>query len=316
MNKIFFKKFIFLMVLFIGLLFSYKVLALEVELPPLNYHPQVPEIFGSEIKVEGTTLSKSIAAVYKYGVSLGIILAVIMIMFGGFTWLTAAGAPDKINNAKGYIGSALIGLVVLLYSYFLLANINPALVEIKDLQIKGIEKVKVGCDWFKEKPVGYSLDDDVYCGEKPKGDKYNEYECYCTGGGPAFCGSGYEEVEMAECEKDSKDNPKCKTIKRGYDEKICCCSLCNSANKCEDYTTQTECWGDMCGFCLKGKDCSCEVKDGVCVTIKEENCKGIDDCSDYTKEESCKADPCNFDYNEDENPCVWDAKNKQCVKFL
>ncbi|MCD6407073.1 IPT/TIG domain-containing protein, partial [Candidatus Aerophobetes bacterium] len=48
--------------------------------------------------------------------SLGIV-AVVLIIYAGFTWITAGGVPEKINKAKKIIIGAVIGLVIIVSSY-------------------------------------------------------------------------------------------------------------------------------------------------------------------------------------------------------
>lgn len=45
------------------------------------------------------------------------LIAVIIIMYGGFVWMTANGAPDKIDLARRILKSAVIGLGIILFSY-------------------------------------------------------------------------------------------------------------------------------------------------------------------------------------------------------
>lgn len=44
-------------------------------------------------------------------------LALAMFIYGGFTWLTSAGSPDKIKKGKDILIWAVIGLVVIFASY-------------------------------------------------------------------------------------------------------------------------------------------------------------------------------------------------------
>jgi len=46
-------------------------------------------------------------------------LALAMFVFGGFTWLTSGGSPDKIKKGKDILMWAVIGLVVIFTSYTL-----------------------------------------------------------------------------------------------------------------------------------------------------------------------------------------------------
>jgi len=55
------------------------------------------------------------------GAALGIVgsLALLMFIYGGFTWMTSAGSPDKITKGKGIMVWAAIGLAVIFSSYAL-----------------------------------------------------------------------------------------------------------------------------------------------------------------------------------------------------
>ena len=46
-----------------------------------------------------------------------IFLAVIIILAGGFMWMTAAGNEDKVATAKKLMAAGVIGLVVVLASF-------------------------------------------------------------------------------------------------------------------------------------------------------------------------------------------------------
>lgn len=49
------------------------------------------------------------------------LVAVIMILWGGITWMTSAGNEDKVRKAKDILRAAVIGLVVVLLSWALVA---------------------------------------------------------------------------------------------------------------------------------------------------------------------------------------------------
>lgn len=82
-----------------------------------------------------------IGALYKYGVGLAAVLSTIMIMVGGFLWLTSAGSPDRVGKAKEFITSALTGLVLALFSFMILYTVNPEIVKLKPLGVKEIAEV-------------------------------------------------------------------------------------------------------------------------------------------------------------------------------
>jgi len=45
------------------------------------------------------------------------IIAIIIILYGGFVWLTSAGNEEKVGQAKKIITSGIIGLVIIFISY-------------------------------------------------------------------------------------------------------------------------------------------------------------------------------------------------------
>ena len=55
------------------------------------------------------------------------IIAVVIILLGGFRWMTAAGNEDKVAEAKRIIGAGVIGLVIVLTSFGLAQFILNAL---------------------------------------------------------------------------------------------------------------------------------------------------------------------------------------------
>lgn len=89
--------------------------------------------------VDENLLPNYIKAFYTYFLSVVGVLAVFMLIFGGFRWITAAGNTGKIQAAKETIQSALIGLVLAFTSFLLLNTINPALTT---LRIPGVEEIK------------------------------------------------------------------------------------------------------------------------------------------------------------------------------
>lgn len=54
------------------------------------------------------------------------IVAVIMVIYGGITYVTAAGKDEQIGNAKKIIMYALIGIVIILLSFALVNTILGA----------------------------------------------------------------------------------------------------------------------------------------------------------------------------------------------
>lgn len=110
---------------------------------PVKFKPQVGipgSMFktGTEVAITPSTVGEYIKAIYTFGVYAAVILAVVVLMAGGYFWLTSAGSVERVTRARTFIGGAISGFVLLLVSYTLLATINPNLVQFEPLDIKSI----------------------------------------------------------------------------------------------------------------------------------------------------------------------------------
>lgn len=79
------------------------------------------------IKAESlpTTIGNIIGIILSF---LGVIFLILMI-YGGFTWMTARGNEQQITKAKGIIFNAMIGLVVVLAAYAITAYFGSEIVD-------------------------------------------------------------------------------------------------------------------------------------------------------------------------------------------
>lgn len=90
-----------------------------------------------------TLLARYVAAFYTWGLSIVGVLAVLMLMAGGLTWLTSAGDSGKIGNAKKMISGSLFGTLLLVGAYFFLNTINPDIAKLPALEMAAIKNISV-----------------------------------------------------------------------------------------------------------------------------------------------------------------------------
>ncbi len=57
------------------------------------------------------------------------IIAIIIILYGGFVWLTSAGNEEKVGQAKKIITAGIIGLVIIFISYAIATFVITSLIE-------------------------------------------------------------------------------------------------------------------------------------------------------------------------------------------
>lgn len=88
-------------------------------------------------KATFTYLPQYISAVSNYAFSIVLVVAAVMIVYGGFLYLLG-GTIQSINRGREVINEALIGLVLLMSAYVLLRTVNPATVENIPIQIQTV----------------------------------------------------------------------------------------------------------------------------------------------------------------------------------
>lgn len=62
-------------------------------------------------------LSDIVGQIVQIVLSLLGLIAVVLILIGGFQWMTSGGNEDKIKGAKKLMGAALIGLIIVILAY-------------------------------------------------------------------------------------------------------------------------------------------------------------------------------------------------------
>lgn len=78
-----------------------------------------------------------ILSIYKFGIWAIGIAALLMIMIGGFMYITSAGNNASMEKARGIITDAIIGILMALTAWLLLYIINPELVKMKTISLSG-----------------------------------------------------------------------------------------------------------------------------------------------------------------------------------
>ena len=84
--------------------------------------------FGTSTGLSTRDVRDVVGRIINVAMGLLGIVAVVIILAGGFIWMTAGGAEDKIEKAKGLIFSGVIGLAIILTSYALAQFVIRSLV--------------------------------------------------------------------------------------------------------------------------------------------------------------------------------------------
>jgi len=59
-------------------------------------------------------LREAVMSIVNVALTFLAVIAILIILYGGFVWMTAAGSEDKVSQAKNIIIAGVIGLVIIL----------------------------------------------------------------------------------------------------------------------------------------------------------------------------------------------------------
>lgn len=105
--------------------------ALEIQ------YPEITTIDNQKITItDESTPDQYVVYMFYVLVSLGAIIAFIVLVMAGFNFLNSGGAPTKISSARNQALGAFVGLIVLFSCHLILNTVNKSLV---NTPIKAIE---------------------------------------------------------------------------------------------------------------------------------------------------------------------------------
>lgn len=268
MKKFFFGFFVSLIFFLLINLFFFvyvKAYTLQVPLPQLT-----------SIEPGSSALAVYIGNIYKFACAVAGILAVVMIVLGGYRYIFSAGNQKSIGEAKGMISSALLGLVLVFCSYLLLRTLNPALVSLK----MNIPNVTTGALNLKLNEKGLTCPPGAeIVGTGTTEEKALEScESWCTGKGiqtlplpKAGNGTGWCCGCKGGCDKESLEKNKL--------GKMDCITYCRNKFGPQATGGFTNSYPEEC--CK----CSTPNKEGdktACKNMPAKNIKKTSDCSQYS----------------------------------
>ncbi len=73
--------------------------------------------FANQAGLSSGNLTSTIASIIKTIIGFLGIVAVVIILWGGFEWMTGGGNPEKVKQAKTRIIQGIIGLVIVIAAF-------------------------------------------------------------------------------------------------------------------------------------------------------------------------------------------------------
>ena len=88
----------------------------------------LPGEIGAEIGTGTTDIRITIARIIRVGLGLLGTIALMLILYAGFTWMTAAGDESKVQRAKKILSGAVIGLAIIMSAFAIVSYVLSALI--------------------------------------------------------------------------------------------------------------------------------------------------------------------------------------------
>ncbi len=73
--------------------------------------------YGTTLGLGTADLVAAVIRIIQYILAILGLIAVVMILLGGFRWMTAAGNEEKVASAKKILSAAIIGLVIIILAW-------------------------------------------------------------------------------------------------------------------------------------------------------------------------------------------------------
>ncbi len=87
-----------------------------------------PEVSGARPENVTYSLPEYVKYVFNFALAMSGVVVFIVLIYSGIKYMTSAGRPDKKRDARNSITAAILGLLLLTFSYLILTTINPQLV--------------------------------------------------------------------------------------------------------------------------------------------------------------------------------------------
>ncbi|MBP6945033.1 hypothetical protein KBD61_04155 [Patescibacteria group bacterium] len=235
----------------------------QVNAPAAANRDAVPLTLSQPI--DGVTvvsdLGGYIALVYRYVIGLAGTAAVIMIVYGGFRYLLGS-AMDDVSAGKTIIQDAIIGLLLVLGSYFILSTVNPNTLSLKLPNIQPITPKAV--------PLAAPTVITNACGNPVQEARVRRVGAGRSGVVAKGQPCAYDqECQSGICFMHTQTEGVCSDLSEGQRCKCTgsCCEVMTTPNEVSTYLGDTNNRGSGLGVCQNGTVCQFQQDDWKCVAL-------------------------------------------------
>lgn len=81
------------------------------------------DISAALCKITGDNAGVIIRNIVVFIIVIAVIIAIIYLLYGGIKWVTSGGDKEKVESARNHITAAIVGLIIVFLSIFLVSVI-------------------------------------------------------------------------------------------------------------------------------------------------------------------------------------------------
>jgi hypothetical protein len=90
---------------------------------PTVVFAQCPPGYENLCKVGPDTNPNLFANIVQYLIIIGVVVSIIFIVWGGIKWTTSGGDKEKVQQARGTITAAIVGLIIALLAFAIVSYV-------------------------------------------------------------------------------------------------------------------------------------------------------------------------------------------------
>lgn len=91
---------------------------------------------GMEGCIDQVTLASFVNTLFEFAIAAIVLIGVILVVVGGYIYMTAGGDASRVSMAKSIIGGALLGIAIALASVVVLKFISPQFTNLEEPPLK------------------------------------------------------------------------------------------------------------------------------------------------------------------------------------
>jgi len=262
-----------------------------------------------------SSLTDLVKYFYEWGLAIGGVLAFVSLIFGGVLYLSSAGKPEGVKEARDRISSAILGLILLFGCWLILNTINPDLTTFSSepVNLSLIPSYECDTDLDCQKVYGINIECIESVKGAVKGDGNPQGMCFQKKAVEDVYfphAVVFDSVNFNGTSHDLRDDPNNveNTLPRGSgsfagsvityfkNHELHFCDI----EGCAMWNNQTDCG--------KHSNCMWDIASGKCLANCTESCLGPASATKeiYANCSLCTKDDCTTRFNKDKS-CHWDS---------